>query len=131
MQRRDVETEDKGAGNEAQHPASIETSAPRMQSVCSLAALCSLRPAVCTMHSALCSQSCRWSGLQQMRRFPNCRLVFLFLLLLLLCPMSARVPCPFVSLLFPHTVTAHTVSRCAPNLATFVGLAIHAIPRPQ
>jgi hypothetical protein len=57
MQRRDVETEDKGGAlDEAQHPASIETSAPRMQP-----AHCSL-PVVCR--------------LQQMRRFPNCRFFF-------------------------------------------------------
>lgn len=106
-----------GPLDEAQHPASIETSAPRMQS-----ADCSLP-----------------GGLQQMRRFPNCR-VFLFLVLLLLLSscFSSVVSLPAWSLVPPPppsychiTVTAHRVSTCAPNLATFVGLAIHAIPRPQ
>lgn len=98
MQRRDVETEDKGG----QH-RNISTA---HAAVCSLSALCSLRPVVCTMHSAHCtlhsavSLSVVWSAADA--AFPELppRLplpVPLALALALLCPASLLPLSPFFS----------------------------------
>lgn len=80
-----------GAQDEAQRPASIETTSSTAHAVLSVS-VCSLRPAICSLHSAAEAA------------FPECRLLFvplllllllMLLLLLLLVPIrqSQHIPC--------------------------------------
>ena len=116
MQRRDVETEDKGGGLWTKH-STRQASKHQHRA-------CSLHTAVCRW-SADCSR-CGGSRIAASSFLP------LPLVLLFFCCRPAHLAAWPPGRLGPRpSVTAHRVSTWAPNLATFVGLAIHAIPRTQ
>lgn len=113
--------------NEAQHPASIETSASTAHAVSLHSAHCTLQSEVCTLHSALCTlhtallQSVCRVGLQQMHSgvsrtaasSPSCSCSCSCSAKAATLPSVRRVPCPFP---FPsHTVAAHTRVNMRPK----------------
>lgn len=101
MQRRDVETEGRGPGRSTASGKhrNISTAHASLQCTDSLqSALCALRSAACTMQSV--------GGLQQMRRFPNCRLLLLLLLLSILrspASLLCQAPRPFSRPSYSHS----------------------------
>lgn len=103
MQRRDVETDGQGGG------AGRGTTSGKHRDISTAHAVCSLRSALCSLQSV--------GGLQQMRRFPNCRLLFVsfFLLPLPACLAVRVVPCPFCSLLFSLIQLQHIRCQHAPQ----------------